>query len=116
VSRALGSLRVRDRARASLPAKARGKDDELAGAGTLGQECRPDREGLEQRQPALLAARNDEGGDAHALELTTEEAVARLQAHWQADAAAYDKVHRHILHMSDMLSDGIVKQFASRFH
>jgi hypothetical protein len=50
------------------------------------------------------------------LELTTEEAVARLQAHWQADVAAYDKVHRHILHMSDMLSDGIVKQFASRFH
>jgi hypothetical protein len=50
------------------------------------------------------------------LELTTEEAVARLQAHWQADVADYDKVHRHILHMSDMLSDGIVKQFASRSH
>jgi len=50
------------------------------------------------------------------LKLTTEEAVARLQGHWQADVAAYDKVHRHILHMSDMLSDGIVKQFASRFH
>ena len=49
------------------------------------------------------------------LKLTTEEAVARLQGHWQADVAAYDKVHRHILHMSDMLSDGIVKQFASRF-
>jgi hypothetical protein len=50
------------------------------------------------------------------LKLTTDEAVARLQGHWQADVAAYDKVHRHILHMSDMLSDGIVKQFASRFH
>jgi hypothetical protein len=49
------------------------------------------------------------------LKLTTEEAVARLQGHWQADVAAYDKVHRHILHMSDMLSDRIVKQFASRF-
>jgi hypothetical protein len=50
------------------------------------------------------------------LKLTTEEAIARLQGNWTADVIAYDKVHRHILHMSDMLSDGIVKQFASRFH
>jgi hypothetical protein len=49
------------------------------------------------------------------LKLTTEEVVARLQGNWKADVVAYDKVHRHILHMSDMLSDGIVKQFASRF-
>jgi hypothetical protein len=49
------------------------------------------------------------------LELTTEEAIAHLQGKWTADVAAYDKVHRHILHMSDMLSDGIVKQFPSRF-
>jgi hypothetical protein len=49
------------------------------------------------------------------LKLTTEEAVDRLQGKWTADVAAYDKVHNHILHMSDMLSDGIVKQFPSRF-
>lgn len=49
------------------------------------------------------------------LKLTTDEAVARLQGKWTADVAAYDKVHRHILHMSDTLSDGIVKQFPSRF-
>jgi hypothetical protein len=49
------------------------------------------------------------------LKLTTEEAVARLQSNWNADVVAYDKVNRHILHMSDMLSDGIVKQFPSRF-
>ena len=49
------------------------------------------------------------------LKLTTEEAVARLQGKWAADVAAYDKIHRHILHMSDYLSDGLVKQFPARF-
>jgi hypothetical protein len=49
------------------------------------------------------------------LNLTTAEAVARLQGKWGADVAAYDKVHNHILHMSDLLSEGIVRQFPSRF-
>jgi hypothetical protein len=49
------------------------------------------------------------------LKLTTEEAVAHLQARWVADVAAYDKVHRHILHMSDLLADGLIKQFPKRF-
>ncbi len=49
------------------------------------------------------------------LNLTTEEAVAHLQGEWDADVAAYDKVHNHILHMADLLSNGIIKQFPSRF-
>ena len=49
------------------------------------------------------------------LQLTTAEAVAHLQQRWQADVAAYDRVHLHILHMSDLLSNGIVEQFPDRF-
>jgi len=49
------------------------------------------------------------------LGLTTKEAVARLQGNWAADIAAYDQVHREILQMSAMLSDGIVRQFSARF-
>ena len=49
------------------------------------------------------------------LKLTTEEAVARLQGNWTADVVAYDKVHDHILHMSDLLSSGLIKQFPARF-
>ena len=41
------------------------------------------------------------------LDLTTQEVVARLQADWDADVAAYDRIHDHILHMADLLSDGL---------
>jgi len=49
------------------------------------------------------------------LKLTTDEAVARLQGNWNADVAAYEKVHTHMLHFSDVLSDGLMKQFPRRF-
>ena len=49
------------------------------------------------------------------LRLTTDEVVARLQGKWAADVKAYDRIHVQILHMADMLSDGLVKQFPARF-
>lgn len=49
------------------------------------------------------------------LDLTLKEATARLHGDWAADIAAYDEVHRHILQMADVLSNGIVKQFPGRF-
>ena len=49
------------------------------------------------------------------LDLTLKEATARLQKDWQADIAAYDRIHHHILGMADVLSSGIVKQFPDKF-
>ncbi len=49
------------------------------------------------------------------LNLTTTEVVARLKGDWAADIAAYDKVHDQIVHMSDMLSAGIIKQHSAKF-
>ena len=49
------------------------------------------------------------------LELTTQEVVARLEGRWADDVAAYDKVHDHALHLSDLLSDGLIAQFPKAF-
>lgn len=52
--------------------------------------------------------------DKH-LAYTTNEVVSRLGKNWAADMEAYDRGHAHMLVFADMLSDGIVKQFPSKF-
>jgi hypothetical protein len=49
------------------------------------------------------------------LDLTLTEAVAHLGNDHRADIRSYDRIHRQILHMADMLSDGIAAQFPRRF-
>jgi len=49
------------------------------------------------------------------LDLTTAEVVDRLQRKWADDVVAYDRVVHHILHMSDLLSAGLARQFPGRF-
>jgi hypothetical protein len=49
------------------------------------------------------------------LSTTTDEVVARLGKKWDDDVRAFDAVYDHILHMSDALAEGIVKQFPEKF-
>src|SRR5512143_2322344 len=49
------------------------------------------------------------------LATTTDEVVSRLKKDWAADIAAYDTGHAHMMMFADMLTDGIVKQFPSKF-
>jgi hypothetical protein len=49
------------------------------------------------------------------LDLTLTEAVAHLERDHRTDIRTYDRIHRQILAMADMLSDGIAVQFPKRF-
>ena len=49
------------------------------------------------------------------LDLTLAEAVARLQGSYDEEIEIYDEIHAQILHMADMLSDGIIAEFPARF-
>jgi len=49
------------------------------------------------------------------LDLTLQEAVNQLQGRYAESVADYDRVHDEILEMSDMLSEGLLRQFPGKF-
>jgi len=49
------------------------------------------------------------------LELITEIVLSCLKGDWKADIAATDKNEIHMIHLADILTEGIVKQFPGRF-
>ena len=49
------------------------------------------------------------------LALTTQEATLRLQENWGEDAATFDRIYDQAMMMADALSDGVIRQFPSRF-
>jgi hypothetical protein len=49
------------------------------------------------------------------LKLTTDEVEYRLQGKWMEDINTADINETHLIHMGDILTDGIVKQFPNKF-
>lgn len=49
------------------------------------------------------------------LQLITEIVISCLKGDWKADIAATDKNEIHMIHLADILTEGIVKQFPEKF-
>lgn len=49
------------------------------------------------------------------LQLITEVVIDCLKGDWKADIAATDKNEIHMIHLADILTEGIVKQFPGKF-
>lgn len=49
------------------------------------------------------------------LKMVTEELITRLKMDWEANVRAFDHGFNHIYKLSDVLSEGIIKQFPTKF-
>ena len=48
------------------------------------------------------------------LSLTKQEATAHLEKNWTKDVETFDKIFEQAMHMADVLTSGIAKQFANK--
>ena len=69
---------------------------------------------LAAANPKHWPAATMQGAMKSHLDQTLDEATHRIQGNYAADIADYDRVHKHILMMADVLSDGIAAQFPSK--
>jgi hypothetical protein len=51
----------------------------------------------------------------HHLDLTLAEAVAHLEGRHDDEVQVYDDVFEQLMHLADLLADGIAKQFPEKF-
>ena len=70
---------------------------------------------LSEANPRHWARREMRSMMREHLDLTLAEAVAHLEGDHRTSIRTYDLIHRQILKMADMLSDGIAAQFPKRF-
>lgn len=49
------------------------------------------------------------------LKLTTDEVLDRLKGDWVGDIRTADTNETHLIHMGDILTEGIVKQYPEKF-
>lgn len=70
---------------------------------------------LSQANPRGFARETLRGGLQMHINLVLKQVTAHLNKDWSGSVAAFDESQRQGLQMADMLSEGIMKQFPSRF-
>lgn len=71
---------------------------------------------LSSANPRGFAKETLRGAIQMHLNLLLQEATAQVKKDWSGSISAYDESQRQAMQMADMLSDGIMKQFPSRFN
>lgn len=71
---------------------------------------------LSQANPRGFPKAALSGGLQMHIDLLLKEVTAQLKKDWAGSVAAYDESQRQASQMADMLSEGIMKQFPSRFN
>ena len=71
---------------------------------------------LSSANPRGFAKETLRGAIQMHLNLLLQEATAQLKKDWSGSISAFDESQRQAAQMADMLSDGIMKQFPSRFN